>query len=138
MKTNLFEIPVRDQWLFGRESIKLITAAIVRAFPGTTVSRKGDSLFIKTQEIHDNAEIWQAVGVDFSAGVLRGLQVETFKPVRTGGSAVTHVGMFVNAIAIGLYCGSTWKAYGVVPGSLAESYAKGEICRRCLAKVRAA
>ncbi len=134
MKTNLFEMPVRDQWLFGRKSIKLITAAIVKAFPGTTVSREGDSLFIKTREIHDNAEIWQAVGLDFHTGVLRELQVETFAPVRTDGSAVTHVGMFVNAMGTGLYCGSSWKAFGVVAGSLAESYARGEICKRCLAK----
>ena len=61
MKTRLFELPVQAAGLLSVKNIRAIAVGIVRAFPGSKVTGKGESIFIETPEPLDNRELFSAV-----------------------------------------------------------------------------
>ncbi len=61
MRTRLFELPVQFGGLLTRKNLKAIATGILRSFPGSKVSRKGDSLFIETAQPLNNTELFEAV-----------------------------------------------------------------------------
>ncbi len=61
MKTRLFELPVQFGGLLTRKNLKAITAGIMRAFPGSKISREGESLFLETPQPLNNTELFEAV-----------------------------------------------------------------------------